>query len=76
MKGEKKMEGMLELLFQGTQLEGADLKEARENAGFSLADVAAHCGVSEMTVRNFEAGKSTNFKIYKFYMDAFCKEGK
>jgi len=67
---------MDKLLFQGTPLEGADLREVRENAGFTRGDVMSYCGVSEMTVRNFEAGKSMNSKVFMFYWNMFCKEGK
>ena len=62
---------MLDILFAGTELEGKDIVELRKKAGLSLADVAASCDVSEMTVRNFESGKSPNWKVFKWYLAIF-----
>lgn len=65
---------MLDILFAGTELEGKNIVELRKKAGLSLADVAASCDVSEMTVRNFESGKSPNWKVFKWYLSVFSNK--
>lgn len=35
---------------------------------FTIQEVAQECDVSEMTVRNFESGKTINFHVFCFYL--------
>lgn len=37
---------------------------------FSLQEASACCQVTEMTIRNFEAGKTVNPKVLVFYLKA------
>lgn len=36
---------------------------------FTIQEAAKDCGVTEMTVRNFESGKSNNFHLFCYYLN-------
>jgi len=36
---------------------------------FNIQEAANECGVTEMTIRNFEKGKSYNFHVFCFYLN-------
>lgn len=36
---------------------------------FTIQEAARDCGVTEMTVRNFESGKSINFHLFCYYLN-------
>ena len=40
----------------------------RQSKAFSICEAAAKVGCTEMTVRNFEAGRNTNGELFHFYL--------
>lgn len=75
----KDMKSAFKLLLEGTYFEefddpAAELRKMRVRQGIKLSEIAAECGVSEMTVRNFEAGKTINLMVWRWYYNHYCKE--
>ena len=52
------------------ELIARDLVNYRKMFGmFSIQEAAAASGVSEMTVRNFENGKTFNMSVFEYYLE-------